>query len=155
MRLSHLGGWYERNGDGMAVFDPALYDSQAAGTPFRGVTWTAINSNIPTSGVEVQERLFAPRVGFAYDLSGNGATLLRGGYGMFNFHDAQGPYSGFIDLPYGVTFTNVTNSPRLSRVPNVDPNTQPGISGAILATDDRQPRTQSWSFTCSAGCRTR
>ena len=42
LRLSHLGGWYERNGVGMAVFDPALYDSQAAGTPFRGITWTAL-----------------------------------------------------------------------------------------------------------------
>ena len=46
-----------------------------------------------------------------------------------------------------MTFTNVTNSPRLSDVPNINPNTQPGISGAILATDDKQPRTQSWSFT--------
>jgi hypothetical protein len=147
VRLSHLGGWYERNGVGMAVFDPALYDSQAPGTQFRGLTWTAIDSSVPTSGVKVQTLFVSPRVGFAYDLSGNGETLLRGGYGMFNFHDAQGPYSGFIDLPYGVTFTNVTNSPRLSDVPNIDPNTQPGISGAILATDDKQPRTQSWSFT--------
>ena len=46
-----------------------------------------------------------------------------------------------------MTFTNVTNSPRLSDIPNVDPNTQPSISGSILATDDKQPRTQSWSFT--------
>jgi len=147
LRLSHLGGWYERNGVGMAVFDPALYDSQAPGTAFRGLTWTDINPDVPTSGVEVQGLFWAPRVGFAYDLSGDGATLLRGGYGLFNFHDAQGPYSGFIDLPYGVTFTNVGGSPLLRNVPNVDPNTQPGINGAILSTDDQQPRTQSWSFT--------
>jgi len=146
LRLSHLGGWYERNGVGMAVFDPTLYDSQPAGTPFRGITWTARDSSVPTSGVEVKSLLLAPRVGFAYDLSGNGTMLLRGGYGLFNFHDAQGPYSGFIDLPYGVTFTNTSNV-RLSDVVNVDPNTQPSISGAILATDDKQPRTQSWSFT--------
>ena len=54
LRLSHLGGWYERNGVGMAVFDPALYDSQAPGTTFRGLTWTDINPDVPTSGVEVQ-----------------------------------------------------------------------------------------------------
>ncbi len=46
-----------------------------------------------------------------------------------------------------MTFTNVGGSPLLRNVPNVNPNTQPGISGAILATDNRQPRTQSWSFT--------
>ena len=131
----------------MAVFDPALYNSQASGTQFRGLTWTDINSDIPTSGVKVKSVLLAPRVGFAYDLSGNGETLLRGGYGLFNFHDAQGPYSGFIDLPYGVTFTNIGGSPLLRNVPNTDPNTQPSISGAILATDNKQPRTQSWSFT--------
>jgi hypothetical protein len=146
VRFSHLGGWYERNGVGMAVFDPQLYASQAPGTSFRGITWTARDSSVPTSGVEVKSLLFAPRVGFAYDISGTGETLLRGGYGMFNFHDAQGPYSGFIDLPYGVTFTNVSN-PRLADVVNVNPNTQPSISGSILATDDRQPRSQSWSFT--------
>ena len=27
LRLSHLGGWTERNGEGMAVFDPALYSA--------------------------------------------------------------------------------------------------------------------------------
>ena len=46
---------------------------------------------------------FAPRVGFAYDLSGNGKTALHGGYGIFYFPDygginnqlgQNGPYSG-------------------------------------------------------------
>ena len=46
---------------------------------------------------------FAPRVGFAYDLSGDGRTALHGGYGIFYFPDygginnqlgQNGPFSG-------------------------------------------------------------
>lgn len=146
LRMSHLGAWYERNGVGMAVWDPALYDANAPATAFPGITWTARDGSIPTSGVEIQPVFFAPRVGFAYDVLGSGRTLLRGGYGIFNFHDAQGPYSGFIDLPYGVTFTNTFNVP-LSQVSSVDPNLNPTIGGTILRGDDKQPRTQSWSIT--------
>jgi hypothetical protein len=145
LRISHLGGWTERNGEGMAVFDPALYNANPSAS-FPGLTWTGRDGSVPRSGVKVKPIFWAPRAGFAYDLRGNGRTLLRGGFGVFNFHDAQGPYSGFIDLPYGVTFTGQSNV-LLSQVSGLNPNTQPGVSGAILVDDDQQPRTRSWSFT--------
>ncbi len=33
---------------------------------------------------------FAPRIGFAYDLTGNGTTKISGGYGIFYFVDRGG-----------------------------------------------------------------
>ena len=146
LRVSHLGGWTERGGAGMAVFDPRRYDPDASASEFPGITWTARDSSVPRSGVKVKPLFWSPRVGAAYDVFGTRRTLLRGGFGVFNFHDAQGPYSNFIDLPYGVTFTNTFNVP-LSQLSAVDPQSQPGVSGTILADDDKQPRTRSWSLT--------
>jgi len=42
------------------------------------------------SQVNTNTNNFAPRVGFAYDLFGNGNSVLRGGYGIFYFLDRGG-----------------------------------------------------------------
>ena len=36
LRVSHLGGWTERDGEGMAVFDPSLYSASAPASQFPG-----------------------------------------------------------------------------------------------------------------------
>ncbi len=59
---------------------------------------------------------FGPRIGFAYDIGGNGKQSIRGGYGLFYFLDRGGidnqlaqnpPYSGFSQFNYsdGVRIT--------------------------------------------------
>jgi len=60
-------------------FDPATGRLILPGTP----GW-------PDSLIKTDRTDFAPRVGFAYDLSGNGRTVLRGGYGIFYYLDRGG-----------------------------------------------------------------
>ena len=48
----------------------------------------------PANGVNSQYNKFMPRIGFAYDVFGNGKTAMRGGYGIF-FQDRM---SGFFNL---------------------------------------------------------
>ena len=70
------------------------------------------------SFIPVDYHNFAPRIGFAYDVSGNGTTKVSGGYGIFYFVDRGGidnqlaqnpPFSGQANYSYlngyRITFT--------------------------------------------------
>ena len=69
---------------------------------------------------------FAPRVGFAYQLTGDGKTVVRGGYGLFYFLDRGGisnqlaqnpPFSGTNSVSYGQGY-RITLSGMLPCSPN-------------------------------------
>ncbi|HYP52845.1 MAG TPA: TonB-dependent receptor, partial [Pyrinomonadaceae bacterium] len=104
---------------------------------------------------------FSPRVGFAYDLGGNGRSVIRGGYGLFYFLDRGGidnqlaqnpPYSGFSQFNYSNGFRialsglcpNNTNDSRLCTLPlpigdvaNVDVNNPQNVSVLSILPDNK------------------
>ncbi len=77
--------WLETR-DRTELFSPAAYASGVksqvytnapAGLLFPG------DPGVPEAGLHSNFRYFAPRIGFAYDVFGDGKTSVRGGFGMF------------------------------------------------------------------------
>jgi hypothetical protein len=99
MRFSHLPPWTDSHGIGAAVWDPSKYNPVTAGelysgtmtmetSTWPGISWHKLNSSIPVAGVGSRALFYAPRVGVAYDLYGNGKSVLCGGWGAYRSRDS-------------------------------------------------------------------
>jgi len=89
-----------------------------------------------------------PRVGFAYDLFGNGSTAIRGGFGMFNERLRQNNFNfgaggQWPNLYPGALINGNVSAISTSGLPNASsPSQPPGMT--VWPTDNTMPTIYSW-----------
>jgi hypothetical protein len=145
-RYDALPHAYERN-NAIANFNPAVYSPTATplwlpngsidpagpgfasvnGTPFylNGMQLAGVNGT-PRGLVNNDYMTWQPRVGFSWDLSGNGTTVLRGGAGTF-YERLQGN-----DIYNAATSPPFAYNPSASNVYVTDPHTS-WVTGTTAA----------------------
>jgi hypothetical protein len=103
LRVEHLGMWNDAYGQGLAVFEPSLIASGSSNSPFPGFVWHGIDKSLPISGNNSKPAFLEPRIGFAYDVHGNGRTVLQGGWGEYRSHDSWNDVSGDLNVAQNVS----------------------------------------------------
>ena len=176
LRFDHVGQWYGTK-QGNQVWDPGSYvsgpatafapnggpcpvDSTGVTTcPNTGLLWHAIDSKIPLSGFVSPLFYYEPRVGLAYDVFGNGKTVLRSGFAIFHYQVSQnqggeasgGPQGSFVFNTGTGTSTGYSqiNSGTAAFTPPPGVFQNGSSVDAILQGDNKTPLTMNWNVTIS------
>ncbi|MDE0127502.1 MAG: TonB-dependent receptor [Bryobacterales bacterium] len=147
---------YERH-NGQINFDP---DCTEPSTGLRGCVVFAGVDGQPRTFMDEDYNDFGPRIGFAYDLTGRGNTVFRGGYGIYYASIFYRHFTGDINL-FSRTRTNyVTSTPgekafqfsegfpfAFKETPGASagPGARLGQSVSLRESDPTTPITQQWN----------
>ncbi|HSU33903.1 MAG TPA: carboxypeptidase regulatory-like domain-containing protein [Bryobacteraceae bacterium] len=101
------------------------------------LVYAGVNGTSDTAGVQTRYNDFSPHFGFAYDITGRGTSVLRGGFSMSYFPEQP---SGSNFLGQAVPWTISQNTPTVELFPT-DLSTVPRINNPFTPPVPVQPAT--------------
>lgn len=154
-----LSTWPVHPLDALIAFVPGRQSACVPQAPV-GVVFPC-DDGIPRSGVLGDYNNYAPRVGVAYDLTGDGKTAIRAGYGIsygFSFLNALQEQQVSVPFQFRATIRDTTLEDPYSRLPGgkspfplrFDPDNLQFASGGSYGFQDFNMRTayvQQYNFT--------
>ena len=150
-RFYHMGFMYETHG-WLAGFDPNKYDPTAPIDAYSGLVAPYRGDDVPRSIFRTPFLRVGPRIGFAYDLTGKGNTVIRGGAGSFLYRDAGVLQENTHANPPLQRNVSLCCGMLLSEIDQIDPQANvptPTLNQVLDPYDDHVPTTYSWSLTLS------
>ncbi|HEY3835889.1 MAG TPA: carboxypeptidase regulatory-like domain-containing protein, partial [Bryobacteraceae bacterium] len=106
----------------------------------------ALFHNLPVGGANTRWGNYAPRFGFAYDLTGNQTTVLRGGFGVaYERIEGNFIFSAINNAPFNPVATILNGNVENPSVGNTGAISVQAISNSHYL-DMKDPRTETWSI---------
>jgi hypothetical protein len=152
VRITQFTPWADNLGFGFSIFDYSKFNASCTPTQYCGFLWNKRDPNVPMGGFPTPSPFVQPRFGVAYSLGNN--TVLRGGWGRYYYHSGQ--FTTGLNVSAAMQTVTLANNQgpgnsalMANQLDTLNFATTALSTGAVDAKDDKDPVTDSYSFTIS------